>query len=127
VPTLTPMSLARLTVDLMRPVPVGAPLTVATRVAREGKKLQIVELALLADGVECVLASALRLREADLVGETGYDLPRVPPTTAPPSGSLRPRRRSTSASCGPMPVVPCSPPTSCAPPATTARSPPGYG
>ena len=44
VPTLTEMSLARFTVDLMRPVPVGAPLTVSTRVAREGKKLQIVEL-----------------------------------------------------------------------------------
>lgn len=66
VPTLTPMSLTRFTVDLMRPVPVGAPLTVSTQVAREGKKLQIVDLALSADGVECVLATALRLREADL-------------------------------------------------------------
>ena len=74
VPTLTTMALARLTVDLMRPVPVGAPLTVETRVAREGKKLQIVELALMSNGVECVLATALRLREADLTG-TGHQLP----------------------------------------------------
>lgn len=71
VPTLTEMSLARFTVDLMRPVPVGAPLTVSTRVAREGKKLQIVELALIHDGVECVLATALRLREAELAGSQG--------------------------------------------------------
>ncbi len=66
VPTLTPMSLARLTVDLVRPAPVGAPMHVATTVVREGKKLQVVDLSVTVDGVEQVRARALRLRDADL-------------------------------------------------------------
>jgi hypothetical protein len=94
VPTLTPMSLTRLTVDLMRPVPVGVPLTVGTRVAREGKKLQIVDLALSADGVECVLATALRLREADLPALAGPDamMPKGSTDTRP-TERITPRDR----------------------------------
>ena len=46
VPTLTPMSLTRLTVDIVRPVPVGERLHVATDVLREGKKIQVVDVAI---------------------------------------------------------------------------------
>ena len=63
-PAPVPMRIARLTVDLMRPVPV-APLTIETEIVREGRKIQLVAARLLADGVEVVRASALRIRVAE--------------------------------------------------------------
>ena len=60
-PSPVPMRVARLTVDLMRPVPV-AQLTIATDIVREGRKIQLVSVRLLADGAEVVRASALRIR-----------------------------------------------------------------
>jgi hypothetical protein len=60
-PSPVPMRVARLTVDLMRPVPV-APLTIETEVLREGKKIQLVAVRLLANGTEVVRATALRIR-----------------------------------------------------------------
>jgi len=64
-PTLVPMQLARLTTDLMRPVPLE-PLTPEVTVVREGKKIQVVAVSLRAGGVEVVRSTALRLRRADL-------------------------------------------------------------
>jgi acyl-Coa thioesterase superfamily protein/acyl-CoA thioesterase superfamily protein len=55
------MRVARLTVDLMRPVPV-APLTIETEVLREGRKIQLVAVRLLAAGAEVVRGTALRVR-----------------------------------------------------------------
>lgn len=66
VPTLTPMSLSRFTADLVRPVSVGRPVTVHHDILREGKKIQVVQLTLLADGVEHVRATALRARNEDI-------------------------------------------------------------
>jgi hypothetical protein len=60
-PAPVPMRVARLSVDLMRPVPV-APLTLETEVLREGRKIQLVAVRLLANGNEVVRASALRIR-----------------------------------------------------------------
>jgi len=60
-PTPAPMRVARLTVDLIRPVPV-APLTIETEVLREGRKIQLVAVRLLANGTEVVRATALRVR-----------------------------------------------------------------
>ena len=40
IPTAMPMQVARVTIDLMRPVPV-APLTLETEVLREGRKIQL--------------------------------------------------------------------------------------
>lgn len=60
-PAQAPMRVARLTVDLMRPVPV-APLTIETEVLREGRKIQLVGVRLLAAGTEVVRATALRVR-----------------------------------------------------------------
>ena len=45
----------------MRPVPV-APLAIETEIVREGRKIQLVSVRLLADGAEVALASALRIR-----------------------------------------------------------------
>ena len=59
-----PMRIARLTIDLMRPVPV-APLTIATEIVRQGRKIQLVNIRLSAGGTEVVRASALRIRAGD--------------------------------------------------------------
>jgi hypothetical protein len=60
-PSPVPMRVVRLTVDLMRPVPV-APLDIATEIVREGRKIQLVSIRLLAEGAEVVRASVLRMR-----------------------------------------------------------------
>jgi hypothetical protein len=57
---------ARLTIDLLRPVPL-TPLEVGTRMVRPGKKVQIVEASAFAGETEVVRLTALRLREAALV------------------------------------------------------------
>lgn len=64
-PTLTPMSLARITVDLVRPVPIGRRLEIGSSIVREGKKLQVLDLVLRTDDTEHVRARVLRLREED--------------------------------------------------------------
>ena len=83
VPALVPMTLSRLTADLMRPVPLGRPLSVTATVVREGRKIQLVDLHLFAGDVLHARASALRLRDADLTGRD--DLPTgTPVSTAAP-------------------------------------------
>ena len=71
-PTAAPMRVARLTVDLMRPVPL-APLVIETEVLREGRKIQLVQVRLLADGTEVTRATVLRIRRDE------RDLPTVTP------------------------------------------------
>ncbi len=51
----------RLTIELLRPVPLIA-LEIAVRTIRPGKKVQWIEVSLTADGIEVVRATALRLR-----------------------------------------------------------------
>ena len=85
VPTLAPMEISRLTFDLMRPVPIGPRLDVRTRVVREGKKIQLVEVILSVGEVEHVRGQALRLRVEDLTGRPG--LPE-PTTTEDPADEL---------------------------------------
>ena len=83
VPTLTPMGLARLTVDLVRPVPIGPRLVVRPTVVREGKKIQVVVLELVADGLVHARATALRLREEDLGADGAALLPPAPESVPP--------------------------------------------
>src|SRR5262249_35141608 len=59
--TAAPMQVARVTIDLMRPVPV-APLTLQTEVLREGRKIQLCAVRLLADGKLTVGATVLKIR-----------------------------------------------------------------
>lgn len=61
VPAAGPMRVARLTLDLLRPVPV-APLRFRSEILREGKKIQLVAVHLTANGVEVARASVLRVR-----------------------------------------------------------------
>ncbi|MBB5052606.1 hypothetical protein HNQ36_002580 [Afipia massiliensis] len=80
IPSPQPMHIARLTVDLMRPVPV-APLTIETEVVREGRKIQLCAVRLLANGVEVVRATVLKVRTqavalpGDVVPEMPIDVP----------------------------------------------------
>lgn len=86
-PTLTPMGLARVTVDMVRPVPIGRRLEVATHVVREGKKLQLRDVVITVDDVEHARARVLRLRDADVSATPG-----LPPssTEADPAAALAP-------------------------------------
>jgi hypothetical protein len=61
IPAAAPMQVVRITVDLMRPVPV-APLTIETEVLREGRKIQLCAVRLLADGRLTVGATVLKIR-----------------------------------------------------------------
>lgn len=56
-----PMRIARLTLDLLRPVPV-APLHLHSVLLRQGRQIQLVQITLLTEGVEVVRASVLRVR-----------------------------------------------------------------
>jgi hypothetical protein len=77
------MFVARLTVELLRPVPL-APLTVATRMMRHGRKVQLVEASLCAGESEVARAVALRIRRADVELPAGLESSLPPP--GPPRG-----------------------------------------
>jgi len=83
-----PAFTVRLTVDLMRPVPL-TPLRVVSRVVRPGKKVQIVEAALLDGDVEMARASALRLRTLDDELDVTLGSPDVEPLPAPSEARSR--------------------------------------
>ena len=61
IPTPVAMRVVRVTVDLMRPVPV-APLTIESEVLREGRKIQLCAVRLLANGVVVVAATVLKIK-----------------------------------------------------------------
>src|ERR1700753_1387161 len=78
IPTAAPMRVARVTVDLMRPVPL-APLTLETEVLREGRKIQLCAVRLRAGGVLTVSATVLKVK---LTAET------MPPDVGGPEVTL---------------------------------------
>ena len=91
VATLTPMSLTRLTVDIVRPVPIGAPLHLTTEILREGKKIQLVDLVITAGDVVTTRGRALRIRDCDLTaleGMPGSTTAHNPATAIPPPEGL---------------------------------------
>lgn len=87
IPTLSPMEIARLTVELFRVVPL-VPLRIKTRVVREGKKIQTINAEVL-DPEGTTMASAVvhRLRRADVTLDPGSE---PPPLTLTPPGKLAP-------------------------------------
>jgi hypothetical protein len=84
VPAPAPMRVARLTVELLRPVPV-APLELRVATLREGRKIQLVEVRLLHDGKEVVRGTVLKLRTAAIPLPRG---PILPPLAAPPPAGV---------------------------------------
>ena len=92
VATPGPMHPARLTIELMRPVPL-VPLEVEARILRPGKKVQWVDVRLAADGTEVARATMLRIRTADIAwpsrtagGSTAcpFDGPQAAEAVRPP-------------------------------------------
>jgi hypothetical protein len=65
VPAREAMQVARMTIDLLRPVPI-APLAIQTEVVREGRKIQVCAVTLSHEGVAVVRASVLRVRVQDV-------------------------------------------------------------
>src|SRR5690349_706363 len=62
IPTAVPMQVARVTIDLMRPVPVAS-LTIETEVLREGRKIQLCAVRLRANGTLTVGATVLKIKK----------------------------------------------------------------
>jgi hypothetical protein len=85
IPTPVLMNIARVTIDLMRPVPV-APLTIATKVLREGRKIQLCEIKLLAEGVQVVGATVLKIKQQSM--PLPDDVKELPVTLPSPGDSL---------------------------------------
>jgi hypothetical protein len=77
IPSPVPMRIARITVDLMRPVPI-APLALETEVLREGRKIQLCAVRLRAGSTVVVAATVLKVKaqaqtlppEAEIVAVT---------------------------------------------------------
>jgi hypothetical protein len=85
--------IVRLSIDLMRPVPL-TPLRIERRVVRPGKKVQIVEASLLDGEVEVARATALRLRTLDEPLEPAWESPAVERLPAPGAHTRFPRMDS---------------------------------
>ena len=79
IPAREPMRIARVTIDLMRPVPM-APLTIETEILREGRKIQLCAVRLLSENVLIVGATILKIKTQALelpsdVGDLPVELP----------------------------------------------------
>jgi hypothetical protein len=86
IPTAVPMQMVRVTIDLMRPVPI-APLTIHSEVLREGRKIQLCAISLLANNVVVVRATVLKVRADSLplpseLADAAIDVP--PPDRGEP-------------------------------------------
>jgi hypothetical protein len=73
------LQLVRVTVELLRPVPL-APLSVRCSLARPGRKVQLIDAVVEAGGVEVAWARALRIRRAH---DDQLAVPSVPEDDAP--------------------------------------------
>jgi acyl-coenzyme A thioesterase PaaI-like protein len=92
IPAAVPMQVARVTIDLMRPVPVAA-LTLETEVLRAGRKIQLCAVRLFANGTLTVGATVLKIKKQaqplpDDVIEPPLDVPapeqsRIEPQNSP--------------------------------------------
>ncbi|HEY7641064.1 MAG TPA: thioesterase family protein [Steroidobacteraceae bacterium] len=65
IPTREPMQVVRITVDLLRPVPIAA-LQLRAEVVREGRKIQLCAVTLLHEDVVVVRATVLKIRRLEL-------------------------------------------------------------
>jgi hypothetical protein len=65
-PSVIPMQVVRLSVDLFREVPVSLPLAVETTVVRDGRRIQVVDAEIIAAGRTVARASGLKIRTTDV-------------------------------------------------------------
>lgn len=87
VPAELSMRVARLTIELLRPVPIAL-LTSATEVVRQGRKVQLVAAELRSDGTPVARARGLRIRE----GAVTLPPRKVDPPPPGPHGARPPAR-----------------------------------
>lgn len=87
VPASEGLILARLTYDFIRPAPIGA-IEIRTEVVREGRRIQLLDGAMLADGVEVVRARALRVLAADAGRDHSEEIAPPPDPQAGRAGEL---------------------------------------
>lgn len=80
------MFVARLTIELLRPVPL-APLAVRTRAVRPGRKVQLIEATLLAGDTEVARCTGLRIRRADV--PVPDRIAALPPPKGPQTGAAQ--------------------------------------
>ena len=78
-----PMQVARLTLELLRPVPLE-PLTLSLRTTRRGRKVQLIEVGITAGVREVARALVLRARQLPL------DLPQLPTAGSTATGGVVP-------------------------------------
>lgn len=82
-PSLSEMRVARLSYDILRPVPL-APIEVRTEIVREGKRIALLEaVATTLDGTELVRCRAARIRTADVPVPPEASADTSPPRTGP--------------------------------------------
>jgi hypothetical protein len=82
-PAETDMLVARVTIELLRPVPLQ-PLRLESEVIRPGRKVQLVSASLSHRGTEVARALGLRIRRTDL--DIPFDQPDEPQTPGPDEG-----------------------------------------
>jgi hypothetical protein len=96
IPTPVPMRIARVTIDLMRPVPV-APLTLETEVLREGRKIQLCAVRLRAADALVVGATVLKIKTQALASTLPPQVADLPVELPGPDQSrVEPASFSTS-------------------------------
>jgi hypothetical protein len=83
------LQLVRIGLELLRPVPV-APLFVASRVARPGRRVQLVDTVVEADGVEVAWSRALRIRALEVADAPEPTVPEDPAPAPPEHGVTTP-------------------------------------
>ncbi len=84
------LQLARMTLELLRPVPV-LPLTVSTSVLKSGRKAQVLDLTVRAGGTEVAVARVLRLKRAgagQALAPSGDEAPPPLPDDCPPRAPM---------------------------------------
>lgn len=78
--------IARLTIELTRPVPVLAPMRLVTEIERPGRKVSLVSAVLTAEGTEVARVRALRIRAADVALADGANFGRGEMPAGPEAG-----------------------------------------
>jgi hypothetical protein len=78
---------ARLTYEFLRPVPIG-PVEVRAEVTRPGRRVQLLDGSMLADGIEVLRARALRILAADSGGAHSEEIPPPPGPEEGQAGDL---------------------------------------
>jgi len=79
------LGLARVTYEFVRPAPVG-PVEIRAEIVRPGRRVQLLEASMLADGVEVVRARGLRVHRAQAAAEPASGLDGAGPPAGPEAG-----------------------------------------